>query len=88
MRIGNNFNRETRVVITDMNTPLGNNIGNSLEVLEAIDVLKGNIDNNLGKLCIELASHLVSMGKDISMEESKNIVIDSINSGKAFNKFL
>jgi len=53
IKIGNGFNRETRIMITDMNTPLGNNIGNSLEVIEAIDILKGNIDNNLGHLCIE-----------------------------------
>ena len=88
IRIGNSFNRETRVVITDMNTPLGNNIGNSLEVIEAIDVLKGNIDNDLGKLCIELASHLISMGKDIELDIAKEEVIESINSGKAYNKFL
>jgi len=88
IRIGNSFNRETRVVITDMNTPLGNNIGNSLEVIEAIDVLKGNIDNDLGKLCIELSSHLISMGKDISLDDARIEVIESINSGKAYNKFL
>lgn len=88
IRIGNSFNRETRVVITDMNTPLGNNIGNSLEVLEAIDILKGNIDNDLGKLCIELATHLVSMGKDIEIDEARVEVIESIKSGKAYNKFL
>ena len=88
IRIGNSFNRETRVVITDMNTPIGNNIGNSLEVIEAIDVLKGNIDNDLGKLCIELATHLISMGKDIGLDLAKEEVIESINSGKAYNKFL
>jgi len=88
IKIGNGFNRETRVVITDMNTPLGNNIGNSLEVIEAMDVLKGNTDNNLGKLCIELATHLISMGKNISIDDARIEVIESIKSGKAYNKFL
>jgi len=88
IKIGNGFNRETRIMITDMNTPLGNNIGNSLEVIEAIDILKGNIDNNLGHLCIELATNLVSMGKNISMETAKEEVINAIKDGMAYNKFL
>ena len=87
-KIGNSFNKETRILITDMNTPLGRNIGNSLEVLEAIDVLKGNIDNKLGTLCIEIASNLISMSKNISIEESIKEVVNAISSGKAYKKFL
>lgn len=86
--IGNSFGRETRIMITDMNTPLGNNIGNSLEVIEAIEVLKGNTNSNLGNLCIELASHLVSMAKNMSVEQAREEVINSINDGRAYNKFL
>lgn len=88
IKIGNSFNKETRVIITYMNTPLGRNIGNSLEVLEAIDVLKGNINNKLGELCIELASNLVSMGKNITLDLAKEEVINAITSGNAYNKFL
>lgn len=88
IKIGNSFNKETRVIITEMDTPLGLAIGNSLEVLEAIDVLKGNTNSELGKLCIELATNLVSMGKDISMDDAKKEVINAITSGAAYNKFL
>lgn len=88
IKIGNSFKKETRVMITDMNTPLGNNVGNALEVLEAIDVLRGNIDSNLGKLCVDLASNLVSMGKNIEIDLAREEVIELIKSGKAYNKFL
>lgn len=86
--IGREFHKETKVIITNMNTPLGRNIGNSLEVIEAIEVLKGNIDNHLGTLCIELASHLISMAKEIPIEESIKEVVGALISGKAYNKFL
>ncbi len=86
--IGKEFNKETIIVISDMDTPLGRNIGNSLEVIEAIDTLKGNIDNDLGSLCIDLASKLISTAKKISEEEAKEEVLLSIKSGKAYDKFL
>ncbi len=87
--IGKIYNREVRTIISDMNTPLGFNIGNSLEVLEAIEILKGKEkDNNLVELCIELASEMVSMGKNISREEAYNEVINVINNGEAYNKFI
>ena len=88
IKIGEGFNKETRVIITEMNTPLGRCIGNSVEVLEAIDTLKGNISNDFGELCIELSSNMVSMGKDISLEKAKEEVLDSIKTGKAYNKFI
>lgn len=88
IKIGNGFNRETRVMITNMDHPLGKNVGNSLEVIEAMNVLKGDINNKLANLCIDLASNLVSMSKNISLDEAKNEVIDSIKTGKAYNKFL
>ena len=87
-KIGKVYNREVRCVISDMNTPLGKCIGNGLEVLEAIDILKGKEkDNNLYNLCIELSSEMVSMGLNISFDEAKELVIDSIANGSAYNKF-
>ena len=88
IKIGNSFNRETRVMITSMDTPLGRNIGNSLEVMEAIEVLKGNIDTPFASLCIELASNLVSMGKGISLSDAEAEVIQVIKNNQAYNKFL
>lgn len=89
IKIGKIYNREVRVIINDMNTPLGNNIGNSLEVLEAIKVLKGEETNNhLVDVCYDLASEMISMGKNISKEEALKLVDESISSGNAYNKFL
>ena len=89
IKIGKVYDREVRTIISDMDAPLGYSIGNSLEVLEAIDVLEGKErDNPFVDLCIELASHMVSMGKNISIEEAKKLVIGSIEDGSAYQKFL
>ena len=89
IKIGKVYNREVRCIISDMNTPLGMNVGNGLEVLEAISVLKGECKNKaFVDLCVLLASNMVSMGLDISIDKAKELVLDSINSGKAYNKFL
>ena len=89
IKIGEVYHREVRCIISDMDVPLGTCIGNSLEVMEAIDVLKGKEqNNNFVDLCIELATEMVSMGKEISIEEAKKMVIDSIDSGLAYKKFL
>ena len=88
-KIGAIYDREVRTIISDMNIPLGTSVGNSLEVLEAIDILKGKEkDNNLVELSIELASEMVSMGLEIPIEEARNLVIQTIDSGKAYKKFL
>lgn len=88
-KIGSFYNREVHTIISDMNAPLGYAVGNSLEVLEAIDVLKGKEkDNHFVDLCIELASDMVSMGKNISIEEARKLVLDAIDSKKAYKKFL
>ena len=88
-KIGSFYNREVHTIISDMNAPLGYAVGNSLEVLEAIDVLKGKEkDNHFVDLCIELASDMVSMGKIISIEEARDLVLDAIDSKKAYKKFL
>lgn len=89
VKIGKKYNREVRVIINDMNTPLGYSIGNSLEVLEAIEILKGNEkDNHLVDVCYDLASEMISMAKGISKKEALKEVDDSINDGRAYNKFV
>lgn len=86
-RIGAYYQKETICEITDMNTPLGTNIGNALEVMEAMDVLNGK-QGKLTDLSIELASQMVSIGLNINLEEAKNKVLENINNKKALNKFL
>ena len=85
-RIGNFYNRETICEVTDMNIPLGSNIGNALEVMEAIEVLKGK-KSRLTDLSIQLASEMVKVSLNISLEEAKTKVINSLESGMALEKF-
>lgn len=87
-KIGNRYHKEVRTLITDMNTPLGNSIGNSLEVVEAVRILKNEEHNLLTELCIELASNMVSMGKEISIAQAKQEVLEVLKNGKAYQKFL
>ncbi|MDD2489634.1 MAG: thymidine phosphorylase [Bacilli bacterium] len=87
IKIGNYFKKEVVVVISNMDYPLGNNIGNGLEIEETINILKGNIDTDLGELCIALATEMVSLGKSITLEEAKQLVINNLHSGCAFDKF-
>ena len=85
--IGKIMKKKTVAVITDMNQPLGNAIGNSLEVKEAIEVLKGEGPEDLRTLCIELSARLVTLGNNMSYDEAKELVIRSINDGSALRKF-
>jgi pyrimidine-nucleoside phosphorylase len=87
IRIGNAYNKEVRCLISDMDTPLGYCVGNALEVAEAVELLDGKIKNNLYDLCVDIASNMISMAKDISIIEARDEVIDAINSKKALNKF-
>lgn len=87
-KIGKRYHREVQTLVTDMNMPLGNCVGNSLEVVEAIRILRNEEHNLLSELCIELASNMVSMGKEISLVKAKHEVIEAIKTGKAYEKFL
>lgn len=86
-KIGESYGREVRYILSDMNVPLGRNIGNSLEVVEALNVLSGKEEGKFKDLCIELASNMISMVKKINVEDAKKLAEDAITSGKALNKF-
>ena len=86
--IGKHNNMEVICILTNMDIPLGNNIGNSLEVEESIDILKNNKQGSLRDLCIELSSHMVNLGLNISYEEARKKVIENIENGNAYNKFI
>lgn len=73
--------------ITNMDIPLGSNIGNSLEVLEVIDILTKKTINNLSLLSIELASKMVSMALEIDIKKAKTMIIENFNNDKALDKF-
>ena len=87
VKIGNNCGRNTAAVITNMDRPLGKNIGNSLEVIEAIEVLKNNGPEDLKEVCLTLSSEIVSLSKNISIDKARELTEEAIISGKAFEKF-
>ena len=88
INIGKANGIEVVCLLTNMDIPLGNNIGNALEVKEAILVLTNKSFGNLRDICIELSSYMVSLGLGISYKEAKNMVIDNLYDGKAYLKFL
>ena len=61
--IGNNLGRNTVAMITDMNQPLGNTIGNSLEVIEAVETLKGHGPKDFTELCMQAGEIMLMQGK-------------------------
>lgn len=86
IRVGTMCGRNVRALVTNMDIPLGHNVGNSLEVAEAVRVLRGEQKGDLYEICVALASNLVSMFKKISVQESQLMVVKSIESGAAFAK--
>ncbi|WP_163969915.1 pyrimidine-nucleoside phosphorylase [Oceanobacillus halotolerans] len=86
--IGNRVGRNTMAVISDMSQPLGNAIGNALEVEEAIDTLKGNGPEDLTELCLTLGSQMVVLAnKAATVEEARSILEENISNGRAFEQF-
>lgn len=86
--IGNGVGRKTVAVISDMDQPLGNAVGNALEVMEAIDVLKGGGPADTRELCIILGMYMVNYVKpEISLEKARELLTKSIDDGLALNKF-
>ena len=86
VKIGKHFNRKVVALLTNMDAPLGNNIGNKLEVQEALSILNGEEENDLSKLSIELASYIVSLAKNIEIDEARELVKEVIRNKKAFLK--
>lgn len=87
IEIGKKYNRKVVCVLTNMDIPLGHNIGNGLEVIESIDCLKGNGPKDLEELVLELGSIMVSLSKNISKEEAYLQLKDNLYNNKAYLKF-
>ena len=87
--IGNLANRETVCVLTNMDEPVGYNIGNSLEIIETIECLKGNIPEDIKEIITTIGSYIIKLaGKGDNLEENKVKILENIKNGKAYNKFL
>lgn len=86
--IGRNAGRKMVAVISDMSQPLGQAVGNALEVEEAVQVLKGGGPEDLRQLCLELAGEMIWIGgRAESFQEGKNIARKVLEDGSALEKF-
>ena len=82
--IGTRLNRKTIAMITDMDQPLGREIGNANEIRESIDVLRGTGDKDLTEVAISVAAYMAVLGKVFtSFEEAQEAVRDIIVQGES-----
>lgn len=87
IKIGKLAGRETVAVITPMEEPLGRNVGNSLEVIEAVQALKGDMAEDVKEVVLELGSNMIKLaGKGDCLEENKAKMLENIRNGKALEK--
>lgn len=88
VNIGEAVGRNTMAVISDMSQPLGNAIGNGLEVKEAIDTLKGHGPKDLTELCLVLGSQMAYLGGvGSSLDEARAKLEENLHNGKALDVF-
>ncbi len=87
VNIGKSLGRDTRAVITDMDQPLGFAVGNILEVVEAVNTLRGKGPRDLEELCISLGAIMLNQaGIESDNEKAKAMLRQKIASGEAFEK--
>ena len=89
-KIGELANKETKCIITDMNQPVGHSVGNILEVIEAIDILKGKyLPEDIKDIITKLGSNmLILANKASSIEEAKDMILENLNNKKGYHKFI
>lgn len=88
VEIGKMAGRKMAAVISDMDTPLGKNIGNTLEIAEAVEALRGKGSADLREVSLTLASNLISLVKDIDCREARLLCEKALDDGSAYEKFL
>ena len=88
VNLGKKFGRNTKAIITSMNEPLGDAIGNSLEVIEAINILKGKKSGHLKEIALRIGSKLMIMeGLAKTEDEARKVLEGKISDGSAIEKF-
>jgi pyrimidine-nucleoside phosphorylase len=86
--IGKHAGRPTVALVTDMNQPLGNAVGNALEVIEAIEILSGRAEGDLKELIMELSARILVMGEVFKRtEDARAALQEAIRSGRALDVF-
>lgn len=86
--IGKKAGKKIVALITDMDVPLGNSIGNSLEVIEAIETLKGRGPKDLTELSVALSANILFLAGKGSYEECERLALGAISNGKALETFI
>lgn len=86
VEIGKACGRNIAAVITDMDSPLGNNVGNALEVAETVSVLKNEKKGDLREVSVALATEMVSLVFGLKHDEAEKKVVTAIEDGSAFEK--
>lgn len=86
VKIGENAGRKTAALITDMDIPLGNYIGNSLEVIESVETLKGNGPADLTEVCLQLAGNMLYLAEKGTIEECIAMAKKTIEDGSALER--
>lgn len=87
--IGDLADRETVCVLTNMDEPVGYAVGNTLEIIETVECLKGNIPEDIKEIITTIGSYIIKLsGKNNDLEENKKMILANIENGKAYNKFL
>ncbi len=87
VEIGKNAGKKIMAVISDMSSPLGYAIGNSLEVIEAIETLNGNGPKDFTEVCLVLASNILYLANKGTISECEEMCKQAISSGKALKTF-
>lgn len=87
IEIGKKFGKTVICILTDMDEPLGYAIGNSLEVKEAIESLKGYGPKDVMELIVSIASLVLNKTKNIDLEEAKILCMKKLTNGDAYKKF-
>ncbi|MBR7141807.1 MAG: pyrimidine-nucleoside phosphorylase [Clostridia bacterium] len=85
--IGKRAGKKIVALVTDMDVPLGFAIGNSLEVIEAIETLKGNGPKDLVEICLSLSAYMLHLVGKGSVDECKKLAQKAIDDGSALIKF-
>ena len=87
--IGRKAGRDVMCILTDMSEPLGYSVGNSLEIVEAVNSLKGQMPEDIKEIILTFGSYMLKMaGIEEDLNKNKEKILEVINNGKAYDKFV
>lgn len=86
--IGENAGKRTVALVTNMDIPLGNNIGNSLEVIEAVETLRRQGPEDLTEVCIQLAANMLYLAGKGNLDACRDMVRKVLDNGEALKRLI